>query len=269
MVRWARHNGQGGKKKELEASSWKELKGETDVRQNGGGGSNSGDSKTGGVASGGVQKRFLPSFMRDTRDWSEDLRKVVADLRENGAAEERIEEIVKKDLRRERRRLKRIKFKADQKCCFQCRKPGHTLIDCPETSVNQDSGAGICFKCGSTEHTSVRCKAKVAPGDFPFATCFVCNQRGHLASKCPDNPRGLYPNGGGCTLCGNVEHFRRDCPENDRMRGIDNMALDTLDGASAGKSADAAEDVPLATMPTYGKDKRKKKGGGKAKVVKF
>ena len=49
------------------------------------------------------------------RDWSEDLRKVVADLRENGASEERIEEIVKKDLRRERRRLKRIKFKADQK----------------------------------------------------------------------------------------------------------------------------------------------------------
>lgn len=284
MVRWARHNGQGGKKKELEASSWQELKGgssnstDKEGRGSGGGGGSGGGrggggggGKTGGVTNGGVQKRFLPAFMRDTRDWSEDLRKVVSDLRENGAAEERIEEIVKKDLRRERRRLKRIKFKADQKLCFQCRKPGHTLIDCPDTSVNQDSGAGICFKCGSTEHTSARCKAKVAPGDFPFATCFVCSQRGHLASKCPDNPRGLYPNGGGCTLCGNVEHFRRDCPENDRMRGIDNMALDTLDGgASAGKSADATEDVPLATMPSYGKDKKKKKGGGgKTKVIKF
>ena len=55
------------------------------------------------------------------------------------------------------------------------------------------------------------------------------------------------------------------------MRGIDNMALDTLDGgASAGKSADATEDVPLATMPSYGKDKKKKKGGGgKTKVIKF
>ena len=77
---------------------------------------------------------------------------------------------------------------------------------------------------------------------------------------------GLYPNGGGCTMCGSVEHFRRDCPEADRMRGIDNIALDTLDGGVGGggasKSADATEDVPLATMPTYGKDKKKKFGGG-------
>jgi len=288
MVRWARYDGQAGKKRELEASSWQQLKGETSKSGGKGGpssgsGGGGGGASTSGVSNGGVQKRFLPAFMRDTRDWSEDLRKVVADLRENGATEERIEEIVKKDLRRERRRLKRIKIKADQKCCFQCRKPGHTMMDCPETSVNQDSGAGICFKCGSTEHTSARCKAKVAPGEFPFAVCFVCNQKGHLASKCPDNPRGLYPNGGGCTMCGSVEHFRRDCPEADRMRGIDNIALDTLDGGSggAGRSADATEDVPLATMPTSGKDKRKKEGGGggggggggkkknKAKVIKF
>lgn len=272
MVRYARYNGQAGKKRELEASSWRELKGESSksagARAEVGGG---GGAATSGVANGGVQKRFLPAFMRDTRDWSEDLRKVVADLRENGATEERIEEIVKKDLRRERRRVKRIKIKADQKCCYQCRKPGHTMMDCPETSINQDSGAGICFKCGSTEHTSARCKANVAPGDYPFAVCFVCNQKGHLASKCPDNPRGLYPNGGGCTLCGSVEHFRRDCPENDRMRGIDNIALDTIDGGAGAKSADATEDVPLATMPSTGKEKRKKGGGGKKKmkVIKF
>jgi len=259
MVRWARHSGQAGKKPELEASSWEQLKGEDEKVKS--------EDATVGVASGGVSKRFLPVYMRDTRYWSDDLRKVVRDLRENGASEERVEEIVKKDMRRERRRLKRIKFKQDAKCCFQCRKPGHTLMDCPDTSVNQDSGAGICFKCGNTEHTSSRCRAKVPPGEYPFAVCFVCNQKGHLSSKCPDNPRGLYPNGGGCTLCGSVEHFRRDCPENDRMRGIDNIALDTI-GSTSAKSVDATEEVPLATAPLSGKDKRKKKKK-KMKVVKF
>ena len=74
MVRWARHNGQGGKKKELEASSWQELKGGASTGNGSGGGGGGGGagssgsgSKTGGVANGGVQKRFLPAFMRDTR----------------------------------------------------------------------------------------------------------------------------------------------------------------------------------------------------------
>jgi len=256
MVRWARHQGQSNKKRELEASTWQELKNKVEDKATA--------SKS--VASGGVEKRHLPPFMRDTRLWSSDLHAVVKDLRANGATEERIEEIVKKDLRRERRRLKRIKFKKDQQCCFQCRQPGHTLIDCPQTYENLDNGAGICFKCGSTEHKSIRCKAKVAPGEYPFASCFVCNQKGHLASKCPDNPRGLYPNGGGCKNCGSVEHFARDCPEKDRMRGIDNIALDTL-SSSANSSADAVVDVPLATDPNL--KEKKKKHKKKSKIVTF
>jgi len=260
MPRWARYNGQGqsGKEKALEATPWEQLSSVNESKD-----------KNLGVKNGNVSKRFLPVYMRDTRSWSEDLHKVVKDLRENGAAEERIEEIVKKDLRRERRRIKRVNFRQNQTCCFQCRKPGHTLRDCPETAEHMDSGAGICFKCGSTEHKVSRCRAKIPPGEYPYALCFVCNQKGHLSSKCPDNPRGLYPNGGGCKMCGSVEHFKRDCPEWGRMQGIDNIALDKISTSNAA-SVDATEDVPLATMPSSsGNGKTKAKSKKKNKVVTF
>uniref|UniRef100_A0A0E9Q864 CCHC-type domain-containing protein n=1 Tax=Anguilla anguilla TaxID=7936 RepID=A0A0E9Q864_ANGAN len=99
--------------------------------------------------------------------------------------------------------------------CFNCRKPGHGLADCPEADNDEEMGRGICYRCGSTEHEIHKCKAKVDPavGDYPYAKCFICSQAGHLSRSCPDNPKGLYAAGGCCRVCGSVEHFQKDCPE--------------------------------------------------------
>lgn len=47
--------------------------------------------------------------------------------------------------------------------CFNCRKPGHGLADCPEAERDEEMGRGICYRCGSTEHEIQRCRAKVDP----------------------------------------------------------------------------------------------------------
>ncbi|XP_069483658.1 zinc finger CCHC domain-containing protein 9 [Ambystoma mexicanum] len=122
---------------------------------------------------------------------------------------------LRKDQRREDRRVKRQVTKKNQMLCFHCRKPGHGLADCKEAQRSQEMGAGICYRCGSTEHDINKCRAKVDPalGEFPFAKCFICGEMGHLSRSCPDNPKGLYGAGGSCRSCGSVEHFQRDCPE--------------------------------------------------------
>lgn len=47
--------------------------------------------------------------------------------------------------------------------CFNCRKPGHGLADCPEADRDEEMGRGICYRCGSTEHEIQKCRAKVDP----------------------------------------------------------------------------------------------------------
>uniref|UniRef100_H2ZJN0 CCHC-type domain-containing protein n=1 Tax=Ciona savignyi TaxID=51511 RepID=H2ZJN0_CIOSA len=124
------------------------------------------------------------------------------------------ETAVKKDKRRENRRIKRIRKKEATKVCFHCRMPGHGMADCPSLKNDMEQGTDICFKCGSTEHLATLCTVKVPAGkQFMFAKCFVCGETGHLSKTCPDNPRGLYPDGGCCQLCGSVEHYKRDCPD--------------------------------------------------------
>ncbi|KAL8203685.1 UNVERIFIED_CONTAM: Zinc finger CCHC domain-containing protein 9 [Gekko kuhli] len=128
---------------------------------------------------------------------------------------------LKKDQRRETRRLKRQDIKKNSMVCFHCRKPGHGVADCPAALDSQDMGTGICYRCGSTEHEIKKCKVKLDPalGEFPYAKCFICGEMGHLSRSCPDNPKGLYAEGGSCRICGSVEHFKKDCPENQNSGG--------------------------------------------------
>ncbi|KAL0965291.1 hypothetical protein UPYG_G00279350 [Umbra pygmaea] len=128
---------------------------------------------------------------------------------------EDVETALKKDQRREDRRIKRQSDKKSNMVCFKCRQPGHGLADCPEAEGDEELGVDICYRCGSTEHEIQRCRVKIDPalGEYPYAKCFICSKTGHLSSSCPDNPKGVYAAGGCCGLCGSVEHFQKNCPE--------------------------------------------------------
>ncbi|XP_067114535.1 zinc finger CCHC domain-containing protein 9 [Osmerus mordax] len=128
---------------------------------------------------------------------------------------EEVETALWKDRRREDRRIKRQNDKKSNMLCFNCRKPGHGLADCPEAERDEEMGRDICYRCGSTEHEIQRCRAKIDPalGEYPYAKCFICGKMGHLSRSCSDNPKGLYAAGGSCRVCGSVEHFQKDCPE--------------------------------------------------------
>ncbi|XP_029025122.1 zinc finger CCHC domain-containing protein 9 [Betta splendens] len=231
MTRWARANNIH-KHKPSEATPWSQLRG----GGRGGGGGHAGRStdSAGERPQKGHLRKTQPSGSsvkkpnRKKKDYvSEDVNGFLEYLQQTGqqlprgdASEgdkEMREEIgiaLKKDKRREDRRVKRQKDKKNKMLCFNCRKPGHGLADCPEADRDEEMGRGICYRCGSTEHEIHKCKAKVDPalGDYPYAKCFICEQTGHLSRSCPDNPKGLYAQGGCCRVCGSVEHFQKDCP---------------------------------------------------------
>ncbi|XP_051848873.1 zinc finger CCHC domain-containing protein 9 isoform X2 [Antechinus flavipes] len=262
MTRWARTNTTHSKKA-LKATSWEDMKkGSTErATQN--------EQNNKHFRSSGLSlKNDVPQSKNKKKAsyTNQDVNGFMEYLRQNGkmtAADsleirEEIATALKKDSRREGRRLKRQKIKRNSQVCYHCRKPGHGIADCPAVLESQDIGTGICYRCGSTEHEITKCKAKVDPamGEFPFAKCFICGEMGHLSRSCPDNPKGLYAEGGGCRLCGSVEHFKKDCPEN---QNSDNMV--TVGRWTEGMSADH-EEILEAPIP----QKQKKLV---AKVVNF
>ena len=165
--------------------------------------------------------------------------------------------------KREKRRVKRIEIRQNQKVCYNCRKSGHSMAECTEVKDVAKQSSGICFKCGSNQHVVGKCQSNVPDGVFPFAKCFICDQMGHLSRNCPDNPRGLYPNGGCCKLCGSVKHLRRDCTEHKKKNAVD-YSLPILD-----PTASVDEEPPLKLLKSDKSDNSLQSERKKPKVVKF
>lgn len=86
---------------------------------------------------------------------------------------------VQRTMKLERRRAEKALARLKRDVCYNCRKGGHNLSDCPELKSKipgADVPDGICFKCGSTEHKSYECKVQRDQG-YRFATCFICKEQ--------------------------------------------------------------------------------------------
>ncbi|CAH0400983.1 unnamed protein product [Chilo suppressalis] len=165
---------------------------------------------------------------------------------------------VQRTMKLERRRAEKALSRLKRDVCYNCRKGGHNLSDCPDLKSKipgVDAADGVCFKCGSTEHKQFECKVQ-KDMEFKFATCFICRQPGHIARQCPDNPKGLYPNGGGCKLCGDVTHLRKDCPTANTTKAETSIKLQTLD--SDNNIEDIGQQGTVKTQTESGTRKPKK-----------
>jgi zinc finger CCHC domain-containing protein 9 len=165
-----------------------------------------------------------------------EINRIVAECRERGMNEDDTQMVLKKYKRREYRRLKRQNDRERKHVCYNCRKSGHQLADCPEVLGTREFAVGVCFKCGSTEHTVAECRLKIK--NFPYAKCFVCGQSGHLSRNCEENPNGAFPDGGSCKECGALNHLRKDCPKLMGENGKEGKRQFVLTSMDHTKSAD-------------------------------
>lgn len=77
--------------------------------------------------------------------------------------------------------------------CFNCRKPGHGLADCPEADRDEEMGRGICYRCGSTEHEIQRCRAKVDPALGKDQARGRAGAGGRCIPSCSIDAEPLFP----------------------------------------------------------------------------
>ena len=104
--------------------------------------------------------------------------------------------------------------------CFNCRKSGHGVQDCPEKTHGMDKNL----------------KSRV---------CFICGSKDHRALQCPSNPRGLYPDGGGCKFCGDVTHLYMACP---KKLGLSSIKIENPHVRYSGKEETVEEGEVCATF---------------------
>lgn len=131
--------------------------------------------------------------------------------------------------------------------CLRCRRPDHSIKNCPEGGVSR------CYNCGSWDHTLKDC-SQPREDVLRFAECFVCGEPGHLSGQCAKNERGIYPRGGGCRFCGSKQHLAKDCrPTRQAEQGV-------LVGISRDpKRENPEEDVMFESLSNIQREKKMKR----------